>query len=392
MTVALELPPLTAEEHAHSERLITRICREIEAHQGWISFERYMEMALYEPGLGYYSAGSRKLGGAGDFVTAPEISPLFSRCVANQCAQVLTSLGGGEILEFGAGSGTMAVDVLLELERLQQLPTRYCILEVSADLRERQQTTVMERVPHLEERVHWLDALPATFEGVMLANEVLDAMPVERFRMRANDVNALGVTWQLGRLDWSEVRASKPLANAVRTVERELGFAFPDRYTSEINTRLPAWISSIATTLQRGVALLIDYGLPRRDYYRVDRNEGTLLCHFRHRFHDEPLINVGLQDIGAWVDFTAVADAAATAGLHVAGYCTQSHFLMGAGIERYLNVLASADLPARMQVARQAMVLTLPNEMGERFKVIGLSRGLDEPLIGFSVRDLSASL
>ena len=392
MTVALELPPLTAEEHAHSERLITRICREIEAHQGWISFERYMEMALYEPGLGYYSAGSRKLGGAGDFVTAPEISPLFSRCVANQCAQVLTSLGGGEILEFGAGSGTMAVDVLLELERLQQLPTRYCILEVSADLRERQQTTVMERVPHLKERVHWLDALPATFEGVMLANEVLDAMPVERFRMRANDVNALGVTWQLGRLDWSEVRASKPLANAVRTVERELGFAFPDRYTSEINTRLPAWISSIATTLQRGVALLIDYGLPRRDYYRVDRNEGTLLCHFRHRFHDEPLINVGLQDIGAWVDFTAVADAAATAGLHVAGYCTQSHFLMGAGIERYLNVLASADLPARMQVARQAMVLTLPNEMGERFKVIGLSRGLDEPLIGFSVRDLSASL
>ncbi|HKQ83441.1 MAG TPA: SAM-dependent methyltransferase [Steroidobacteraceae bacterium] len=392
MTVALELPPLTAEEHAHSERLITRICREIEAHQGWISFERYMEMALYEPGLGYYSAGSRKLGGAGDFVTAPEISPLFSRCVANQCAQVLTSLGGGEILEFGAGSGTMAVDVLLELERLQQLPTRYSILEVSADLRERQQTTVMERVPHLEERVHWLDALPATFEGVMLANEVLDAMPVERFRMRANDVNALGVTWQLGRLDWSEVRASKPLANAVRTVERELGFAFPDRYTSEINTRLPAWISSIATTLQRGVALLIDYGLPRRDYYRVDRNEGTLLCHFRHRFHDEPLINVGLQDIGAWVDFTAVADAAATAGLHVAGYCTQSHFLMGAGIERYLNVLASADLPARMQVARQAMVLTLPNEMGERFKVIGLSRGIDEPLIGFSVRDLSASL
>lgn len=392
MTVALELPPLTAEEHAHSERLVTRICQEIEAHQGWISFERYMEMALYEPGLGYYSAGSRKLGGAGDFVTAPEISPLFSRCVANQCAQVLASLGGGEILEFGAGSGTMAVDVLLELERLQQLPTRYSILEVSADLRERQQTTVMERVPHLKQRVHWLDALPATFEGVMLANEVLDAMPVERFRMRANDVNALGVTWQLGRLDWSEVRASKPLANAVRTVERELGFAFPDRYTSEINTRLPAWISSIATTLQRGVALLIDYGLPRRDYYRLDRNEGTLLCHFRHRFHDEPLINVGLQDIGAWVDFTAVADAAATAGLHVAGYCTQSHFLMGAGIERYLNVLASADLPARMQVARQAMVLTLPNEMGERFKVIGLSRGLDEPLIGFSVRDLSAGL
>ena len=392
MSVALELPPLTTEERTHSERLTACICQEIDAQQGWISFERYMEMALYEPGLGYYSAGSRKLGAAGDFVTAPEISPLFSRCLANQCAQVLATLGGGEVLEFGAGSGTMAADVLLELERQQQLPTRYCILEVSADLRDRQQATLAERVPHLQDRVHWLDALPAAFAGVMLANEVLDAMPVQRFRIRANDVNALGVTWQLGRLDWSEIRAPQSLTTRVRELERELGCNFPDRYTSEINMHLPAWIAGIANVLQRGAVLLIDYGLPRRDYYRVDRNEGTLLCHFRHRFHDDALLHVGLQDIGAWVDFTAVAEAAADADLHVAGYCTQSHFLMGAGIERYLSDLAAEDLPARMQVARQAMVLTLPNEMGERFKVIGLSRGIDAPLIGFSVRDLSAGL
>ena len=392
MTVELELPPLSGDEREHSERLITRICREIEAHQGWLSFERYMEMALYEPGLGYYSAGSRKLGADGDFITAPEISPLFSRCVASQSAQVLSAIGGGDVLEFGAGSGVMAAEVLLELERLQQLPARYFILDVSADLRARQRATLEERAPHLLARVQWLDALPEAFEGVMLANEVLDAMPVQRFRIRANDVNALGVTWQLGRLDWSEVRAPTSVANAVRAIERDLGYAFPDRYTSEINLHLPAWIAGVAAVLKRGVALLIDYGLPRRDYYRLDRNEGTLLCHFRHRFHDDALVNVGLQDIGAWVDFTAVAAAAADAGLRVAGYCTQSQFLMGTGIDRYLAALASEDLPARMQVARQAMVLTLPNEMGERFKVIGLSRGVDELLIGFSVRDLSAAL
>jgi SAM-dependent MidA family methyltransferase len=392
MTVELQLPPLSATEREHSERLITRICREIEAHQGWISFERYMAMALYEPGLGYYSAGSRKLGADGDFITAPEISPLFSRCVASQSAQVLSAIGGGDVLEFGAGSGVMAAEVLLELERLRQLPTRYLILDVSADLRARQRATLEERAPHLLPCVQWLDALPEAFEGVMLANEVLDAMPVQRFRIRANDVNALGVTWQLGRLDWSEVRAPTSLANAVRGIEKELGCALPDRYTSEINMHLPAWIAGLAAALKRGVALLIDYGLPRRDYYRADRSEGTLLCHFRHRFHDDALVNVGLQDIGAWVDFTAVAEAAADAGLRVAGYCTQSQFLMGTGIDRYLAALASEDLPARMQVARQAMVLTLPNEMGERFKVIGLSRDVDVPLVGFSVRDLSAGL
>jgi SAM-dependent MidA family methyltransferase len=392
MTVELALPPLSADERVHSERLVTRICREIEAQQGWISFERYMELALYEPGLGYYSAGARKLGADGDFITAPEISPLFSRCMANQCVQVLSILGEGDVLEFGAGSGVMASDVLLELERQQRLPRHYFILDVSADLRARQRETIEARAPQLVERVHWLDALPEDFEGVILANEVLDAIPVQRFRMRANEVNALGVTWQLGRLDWSEVRAPKPLENAVRRLERELGQLFPDRYTSEINMHLPSWMGGLASTLKRGVALLIDYGLPRRDYYRLDRSEGTLLCHFRHRFHDDALLNVGLQDIGAWVDFTAVAEAAADAKLEVAGFCTQSHFLMGTGIDKCLAALATEDLPARMQVARQAMVLTLPNEMGERFKVIGLSRGIEEPLIGFSVRDLSAGL
>jgi SAM-dependent MidA family methyltransferase len=388
----MPLPELTPDEAAHSRRMVERIRDEIDANAGWISFERYMELALYEPGLGYYSAGSTKLGRAGDFVTAPEISPLFSRCLAHQCAQVLGTLSGGDILELGAGSGVMAVDVLRELAARESLPARYLILEVSADLRERQAALIRERVPEAAGRVEWLDRWPEAFRGVVLANEVLDALPVHRFRVRGGEINTLGVTWQLGRLDWSEVKADAALESAVRRIEAQLGERLPDGYASEINLRLPAWIAGLGAALQEGVALFIDYGLPQRQYYRVERREGTLLCHFRHRFHDDPLILAGVQDIGAWVDFTAVAEAATAAGLDVAGYTTQAHFLIGNGIEKLLAPREDGDLTGRLQLARQAMLLTLPGEMGERFKVIGLTRGFDTPLQGFAVRDLAATL
>lgn len=392
------LPPLTAEETEHSERLVARIRREIERAGGWIDFERYMELALYEPGLGYYSAGAVKLGHEGDFVTAPEISPLFGRCLANQCVEVLQRLGEADVLELGAGSGAMATDVLNELAAQGCLPRRYCILEVSADLRERQQARLAQRAPEHLARVQWLDRLPERFRGVVLANEVLDALPVQRFRVRGGAINALGVTWQLGRLDWAEVPANERLSAAVRGIEANLGEALPDAYTSEVNLRLQPWIASIAAALHQGVALFIDYGLPQRQYYRSERREGTLLCHFRQRFHDDPLIHVGLQDIGAWVDFTAVAQAAVEAGLHVEGFTTQAHFLIGNDIDRYLRPAGHDDEPlaARLQLARQAMLLTLPGEMGERFKVIGLSSKMEamlaRPLRGFAVRDLAASL
>lgn len=386
------LPPLTPEENAHSGLLERRICAEIDARGGWISFERFMEMALYEPGLGYYSAGATKLGGAGDFVTAPEISPLFSRCMAAQCAEVFEQSSTAHILELGAGSGIMAADLLSELEVLGRLPERYFILEVSADLRERQRQTLQARVPALAPRVEWLDQWPQGLRGVVLANEVLDAMPVQRFRVRGNEVNAVGVTWQLGRLDWSEVRADASLEAAVRAIERANGEPFPDGYLSELNLRIQPWMQGLAETLAQGVALFIDYGLPQRQYYRSERREGTLLCHFRHRFHDDPLINVGVQDIGAWVDFTAAAEAASEAGLRVAGFATQAHFLMGAGIEHYLSDIASREIAERVQLARQAMVLTLPGEMGEKFKVLALTANYDQPLRGFSVRDLVGTL
>ncbi len=392
MSSTMALPPLTSEEIVHSERLVLRIRDAIDAQGGWINFERFMEMALYEPGLGYYSAGSTKLGDAGDFVTAPEISPLFSRCLAAQCAEVLGHLGTGDILELGAGSGVMAADILAELAIQDRLPARYFILEVSADLRERQQQTLTERVPELLSRVEWLDHWPTGLRGVVLANEVLDALPVQRFRIRGTQVNAVGVTWQLGQLDWSEVRADAALESAVRAIEQVNGESFPDGYLSEINLRLAPWIAGLAGSLAEGVALFIDYGLPQREYYRAERREGTLLCHYRHRFHDQPLIHVGVQDIGAWVDFSAVARAASDAGLQIAGFTTQAHFLIGSGIEQFMADIAQRPVTERLQLARQAMVLTLPGEMGERFKVIGLAAHYDHALRGFAVRDLSRTL
>jgi SAM-dependent MidA family methyltransferase len=389
---AQALPPLSPEETAHSARLIERIRDEIDAHAGWISFERYMQMALYEPGLGYYSAGATKLGASGDFVTAPEISPLFSRCLAAQSAQALEAMAGGSVLELGAGSGVMAADVLKQLAAQERLPEHYLILEVSADLRERQRAFIQAHAPDLAARVTWLDRWPEHFKGVVLANEVLDAMPVHRFRIRGDQVNTIGVTWQLGRLDWSETRAEPALERAVREIEAALGEPLPDGYASEINMQLAPWIGGLAASMREGAALFIDYGLPRRQYYRAERREGTLLCHYRHRFHDDPLIHVGVQDVGAWVDFTAVAEAANAAGFEIAGFTTQAHFLIGAGIERFLAQIGEQDITARVQLARQAMLLTLPGEMGERFKVIGLTKNFDGPLKGFGVRDLAASL
>ncbi len=382
------LPELSAEESAHSGRLEDLIRTEITSRGGWISFARFMELALYEPGLGYYSAGARKLGPTGDFVTAPEVAPVFSRCLARQCAEVLAALDGGDILELGAGSGVMAAVLLEELARLACLPRRYRILDLSADLRDRQRTMLERSVPALLERIEWLDRWPAPFTGIVLANEVLDAMPVERFAMRGGEVNSLGVSWQLGRLEWSEIRAPATLRAAVRNIETELGAPLPDGYLSEVNLALAGWFAGLAHAMQRGVALFIDYGLARREYYAAERRMGTMLCHFRHRFHDDPFVRLGLQDIGAWVDFTAVAEAAQASGFEIAGYATQAHFLIGCGIGEFVADVSDLDLVQRLNLSRQAMVLTLPGEMGERFKVLGLAKGYDAPLRGFSVRDL----
>lgn len=382
---AYELPTPSAEALAHSERLAALIRKEIATAGGRVGFDRFMELALYAPGLGYYSAGSRKFGEAGDFITAPELSTLFSRCLARQCAEVLAVINDGAILEFGAGSGVMAADILAELAALESLPTCYYILELSAELRIRQQETLREKVPDLAARVVWLDGLPeAGFRGVVLANEVLDAMPVHRFRIRNGAPLELYVVQEGEGFTLQEGEPGEELAASLAKLLRQTDLA--EGYESEMNLRAEDWVRSLADFLDQGVALLIDYGFPRSEFYHPQRNRGTLMCHFRHRAHDDALVVVGLQDITAHVDFTAVAEAAAEAGLSVRGYTSQANFLIANGLTGLLSE-AQKDVREHLTLAAQVKRLTMPGEMGELFKVMALSRGWDRPLQGFSLRD-----
>ncbi|MFQ5659341.1 MAG: class I SAM-dependent methyltransferase [Gammaproteobacteria bacterium] len=382
------LPAPTAAALAHSHRLTENIRAGIEANHGHISFKRYMQKVLYEPGLGYYSAGARKFGVEGDFITAPEVSPLFSRCLARQSEQIIRALQGGIILEFGAGTGTMAVDILTELKQRKCLPEKYLILEPSADLRQRQQQQLAERVPELLTTVEWLDRLPGTpVKGLFLANEVIDAQPTHRIVMADKNPCELQVLWQDNAFSWGRVAASGELANQVERIRRKLQSEWPDGYILEINTDLPAWMRSLSDSLAQGVMLFVDYGYPAHEYYHPQRTEGTLLCHYRHRVHSDPFLYPGLQDITASVDFTAVAEAAVAAGLEVNGFTTQAHFLMACGLDSMVPACAGDNQKSLMEITRQVKILTLPGEMGERFKVIALSKQFDGALMGFELAD-----
>ncbi len=388
--IPLPLAPLSPDEAAHEARVVARIRAELDAAGGWLPFARYMELALYAPGLGYYAAGAHKLGAGGDFVTAPELSPVFGRCVASQVGEVLTTLGAGDVVEVGAGSGALAVELLAELEREGRPPARYRILETSPDLRERQRQAIGRLPASLAARVAWLERIPdEPFGGVVLANEVLDALPVERFRIGAAGVEALGVGLAGDRFAWSARPADAALAAAVAG----LGVAMATGYESELCPGLAPWLASVAAPLAAGVVLLIDYGHARAEYYGAARSAGTLACFHRHRRHDDPFVNVGLQDLTAWVDFTRVAEAGLAAGLEVAGFTTQAHFLLANGFERHLAALR-ATLPADREplAAPAALKLVLPSEMGERFKCIALGRDYPAPLAGFALRDFTATL
>jgi len=386
------LPALTPEEQRHGEAVAAVIRAEVAAAGGWLSFERFMELALYAPGLGYYSAGSWKLGAGGDFVTAPEMSALFGRCVALQCAQVLRATGG-EILELGAGTGSLAAAILASLDSQGALPERYAILEVSADLAARQRAHIGTLAPHLRERVVWLERLPqAPLRGVILANEVADALPFRRFTLRGGVVRELGVVaGESGAaLQGAEGPPAAALAEACAAMFGSPVRSLPDGYTSEVNLRVGPWIATLGERLERGIGLVFDYGLPRTHYYHPQRVEGTLRCHFRQRAHDDPFINLGLQDITAWVDFTRVAEAAACGGLEVSGFATQAAFLLALGLEGI--VAGAADAVGRARLAGEARRLVMPEEMGEAFKVMALARGYDTPLQGFTLQDLRRQL
>jgi len=375
------LPPLSSEEQAHSARLQQRLREEIAARGGSISFARFMELALYAPGLGYYAAGKQKFGAQGDFITAPELGTLFARCLARPCRSILAQLGGGDILEAGAGSGALAADLLLELESLGCLPERYLILELSNELRDRQAETLRRKAPHLLEHIHWLNTLPGSFRGMVLANELLDAMPAERFRITQDGVRQLHVAWQNDRFCWQQ----KPADEAIR--RRIEPLALPPGYTSEINLQAEAWVRSVADILKQGVMLLVDYGFPRAEFYHPQRTDGTLMCHYRHRAHDDPLLLVSLQDITAHVDFTVIAEAGTEAGLSLLGYTSQAAFLIGCGLEQLMSASDPEDTRAHLGLTQQVKKLTSPHEMGELYKVIALGRGIQEPFPGFAGHD-----
>ena len=362
---------------AHSERLRELIIGAIAAGDGWISFARYMELALHAPALGYYSAGTNKLGADGDFTTAPELGDLYGRTLVRQVAQILRE-GVADIVELGAGSGKLSRDLLTELARLNCLPQRYLILETSADLRQRQRQILQRDLPRHAHRVAWLDALPASLNAVVIGNEVLDAMPVHLIRTHGGGIDELGVSARNKAFAWE----ARPAAGAVLSAARELKLGTD--YTTEINLAARSLLQLLGASLRRGVVLLIDYGFPAREYYHPQRCMGTLMCHYRHHAHDDPFCLVGLQDITAHIDFSALANAAITSGLDVLGYANQAQFLINCGITEVLAATPADNAAAYLPLAAQAQKLLGPAEMGELFKVIAFGKNHRTPLLGFA--------
>lgn len=368
---------------AHSERLAELIRDQIASNGGALPFWRFMELALYAPGLGYYSAGATKLGPGGDFVTAPELGSLFAECVADALAPVLQEIGPDAVfVEVGGGSGAFAEAALRRLDAVGALPARYAILEPSADLRERQETRLRARLaPEVFARVSWLQMpIHEPWNGVLFANEVIDALPTSRFAIRDGEVYeehvALGADGRFVRVDRP---ADALLSAAVRHVERQCGTEFRDGYRSEVLPQLPYWLQAVMGGLGSGAVLLTDYGYPRREYYDPRREDGTLRAFHRHQLVDDVFARVGLQDVTVSVDFTALAEAGTGAGFDFAGYCSQASFLIGNGLEQRLadHEAQAADEAARYALRQQAKQLTLPGEMGERFQAIGFSRHAD---------------
>jgi SAM-dependent MidA family methyltransferase len=380
------LPQPSPEALAHSKCLCELIHRDIAAQGGWIPFSRFMELTLYAPGLGYYTAGARKFGEAGDFITAPELSSLFGRTLARQVAEVMTA-SAPHILELGAGSGKLAVDVLGELERMGTLPQSYSILEVSADLCERQRTLLLEKLPHLVDRVHWLDALTEEINGAVIANEVLDALPVHLVRWSDGRILERGVVSIDNQFSWQE---QLPENQALLDIAQNI--LVPDDYLSEISPAVRGLITSLSERMKQGVMLFIDYGFGKHEYYHPQRSRGTLMCHYRHYAHDDPFYLPGLQDLTAHVDFTAVAEASIDAGAHLYGYTSQAYFLMNSGIGDFMQEVEPENLRDYLPLSAQVQKLTSPAEMGELFKVIALGKGIDLLLRGFTSGDKSRHL
>ncbi len=379
MNLTTSLPVSDSIAQQHSEELLTLIKLKITEAGGKITFADYMQLCLYAPSLGYYSAGSHKIGFGGDFTTAPEISSLFSRSLANQIIDVLNQLDQGNILEFGAGTGKMAVDILLELKIKRSLPKHYYIIEASADLRQRQSKVIHNVIPELESLVIWLESIPENFIGVILANEVCDAMPVHRLHFNNGTYYEQYIVNIEDQLQWLDDALSETdLVEKVIEIDAFIGDL---DYFTEVNLAAQAWLATLADSLKRGSVFIIDYGYPQAVYYHPQRNQGTLMCYYQQQGHDNPLVLVGLQDITAHVEFTSLAQVALDNGLEVAGFQSQADFLLAGGItELALSDHYKNDAFFLLQQATEIKRLTLPTEMGETFKVLTLTKNLDQLL------------
>jgi len=383
--LASDLPVPSAEARAHSARMQEKLRSMIGAHGGRISFETYMNACLFQPQLGYYRCGTEKFGAGGDFITAAEDSLLFAQCLARFKSRVDCA---NQILEVGAGTGTLAAGMLSWLAQHAALPEQYFILELSPELRQRQQQTIAAALPEVLDRVVWLDDIPDQFDGMVIANELLDAMPVKRFRLKDQKLHEQFVTWRDGVLCYENVIASDArLQERVDGLIKDGHIDASGNYLSEVNFVAEDWLRTLGEKLRAAVVLLIDYGYPRSAYYHAQRHMGTLMCHFRHHVHPDPLILPSIQDITAHIDFTAMADAALAAGMDVAGFTTQGYFLMNMGV---LSALDKNQTQSReyVMLANEIKKLTLPGEMGERFKVLALSKGLELAVPGFDMHDM----
>lgn len=386
---AFELPPPDGDALEHSGRVIAFVRAEIERAGGWTAFADYMQAVLYAPGLGYYAAGARKFGASGDFVTAPELTPLFGQALASSLAPVVRSVADAEVIELGPGTGRLAADVLQALAARDSLPQRYCLLEVSPDLRERQRALLETEVPELMPRIAWLDRVPARWRGVVLANEVLDAVPPHVIVRSGSSWFERGVALAT---DGTLVLADRPLDSGSLRSLAQRRFPVSGDYASEINLAAEALVMSLARHCERGALYIVDYGYPASEYYHPERAQGTVMVHYRHRSLTDPLFHPGLADVTSHVDFSAIAHAGVAGGMSVAGYSTQAAFLVEAGIAAALARVGDPRSPGYIRAAAAIQTLVSPAEMGERFKVLAMVRELPAEIDGFTRHDQSHRL
>jgi SAM-dependent MidA family methyltransferase len=386
-----QLPTPSFEANQHSEQLVDLIKTNITQQNGWISFYDFMHLALYAPNLGYYAAGLQKFGSGGDFTTAPEMTPVFAQTVANQIAEVLAQSQGG-VMELGAGTGKLALNILLALAEKDCLPEYYYIVDVSSHLQQVQRETLQAGLPEsLFARVKWLTELPNSFDGVIIGNEVLDAIPIHIIQKQNSEIVARGVAIENDTLVWQNQQLTNSEADQALLREVE-ALNLPDDYTTEVCPAAAGLIASLATTLQKGAIIMIDYGFEAAAYYHAQRSEGTLMCHYQHQAHDNPLTHVGLQDITAHVNFTQIAQAGVDHDLDMAGYTNQATFLVNCGILDVMSQIDPDDIQQYAPMASAVQKLLSPAEMGELFKVIMFTKEIDDEVIGFQSGDKTHTL